>query len=248
MNTITSVIQKNPFRDHCVTPFTKEKREIFQLNIMDTLWGAEVRRLNPSRLTTAWIMMENPMMPIAGSGYSATEVRDRTFALQQEASTNLRGNRKLSKVKVAEALSAVTPNKDQIKIIAGVLYALKRIQTVCYNEEKKEMWTVPEDLRAWSGSMRTLWVDVKCETCLEWKTFPSMSQWIANREKEGWTIEWPVSDGSMEEIKTKMLEEYPHITVHAVDGKKAKKEDYAKTLGRCEAVRHLAGIYTTPDE
>ncbi len=246
MNDIKTIIQKNPFRDHCVPAFTKAKREVLQMNPTETLWGAKVRRINPSRLTTAWLFMEDPMMVMAGNNYTATETRDHAFTLQQEAATNLKGNRKLPKVKVAEALASTKPTMDQTKIVAGVLYALKRIQTVCYDEEKKEMWTVPEDLRAWSASLRTLWVDTKCETCLEWETPPSMSKWIGDREHEGWKVEWPVSEGTMEEIKTKMLEEFPHITVHAADNKKPKKEDYAKTLGRCEAVRHLSTIANIP--
>jgi hypothetical protein len=245
MNDIIRVIEKNPFRDYCVPAFTKAKREVLQINPTDTLWNAKVRRITPPRLTTAWQFLENPMMVIGGSAYNATESRDHAFTLQQEAATNLRGNRKLSKVKVAEALAVLKPTMDQTKIVAGVLYALKRIQTVCFDEEKKEMWTVPEDLRAWSASLRTIWIDSKCENCLEWDTNPNMSSWVGDREKEGWKIEWPVSEGTMEEIKTKMADEFPHITVHAADGKKAKKEDYAKTLGRCEAVRHLFSLANT---
>jgi hypothetical protein len=245
METIRSIVNKNPFRDHCIPAFTKAKRDMFEFDSVEKLWGGNVRVLQPNRLTTAWQLGENPMMTMASSGYSAAEVRDRTFELQQEAATNLRGNRKLSKVKVADALASVKPNTDQTKIVAGVLYALKKIQTICFNEEKKEIWTVPDDLRAWSASYRTLWVDGKCERCVEWDTPISMSKWISNRESEGWKIEWPISEGTFEEIKQKLAEEYSHITVHGSDGKKPKKEDFARTLGRCESVRHLSDLIFT---
>ncbi len=242
MDQIKHVVNKNPFRDHCVPAFTKAKRENITFETKDTLWGATVSILEPAVLATAWVRMTNPILHISQAGPAATVIRDSLFALQQEAATSLKGNRKLSKVKVADALAAIKPNTDQTKIIAHVLYALKRIQTVCFDEEKKEVWTIPEDLRVWSGSMKTIWVDAKYERSLDWEKAQSFSQWISNRESEGWKIEWPISDGTFEEIKQKMAEEYPHITVHSSDGKKPKKEDYAKALGRCETVRHLAKL------
>lgn len=245
MDQIRDIVKKNPFRDHCVTAFTKAKRENITFETKDELWGGTVSILEPAVLATAWVRLNNPILHIGQAAHAATVIRDSLFALQQEAATSLRGNRKLSKVKVADALSAIKPNKDQTKIIAQVLYALKRIQTVCFDEEKKEVWTVPEDLRVWSNSMKTLWVDAKCERSLDWeKTYP-FGQWISNRETESWKIEWPISDGTFEEIKQKMVDEFSHITVHSSDGKKAKKEDYAKALGRCEAVRHLANVTNT---
>lgn len=242
MDILQDSIQKNPFRDHCVPAFTKAKRDKLQLTSTETLWGGKVIRLEPNRLTTAWLMSENPMMLMAGSGFSATEVRDKTFALQQEAASHLKGNRKLPKVKVAEALSSLNPSSDQTKMIAGVLYSMKRIQTVCFDEEKKTAWTVPDDLRAWSGSLRTLWVDAPCARLLQFDSPLDVGAWISKRESEGWVMEWPVSEGTFEEIKQKMAEEFSHITVHGTDGKKPKKEDYAKALGRCEAIRHLADL------
>jgi hypothetical protein len=242
MDQIKQVVNKNPFRDHCVPAFTKAKRENITFETKETLWNATVSILEPAVLATAWVRMNNPILHIGQAAQAATVIRDSLFALQQEAATSLRGNRKLSKVKVADALAAVKPNTDQTKIIAQVLYALKRIQTVCFNEEKKEVWTVPEDLRVWSGSMKTMWVDSKYERSLDWEKSQSFGQWISNREAEAWKIEWPISDGTFEEIKQKMADEFSHITVHSTDGKKPKKEDYAKSLGRCEAVRHLTKL------
>lgn len=242
MDQIKQIVSKNPFRDHCVPAFTKAKRENITFETKETLWDGTVSILEPAVLATAWVRMTNPILHISLAGPATTLIRDSLFALQQEAASSLKGNRKLSKVKVADALAAVKPNKDQTKIIAQVLYALKRIQTVCFDEEKKEVWTVPEDLRVWSGSMKTIWVDSKYERSLDWEKPQSFGQWISKREAEGWKIEWPISDGTFEEIKQKMAEEFSHITVHSTDGKKPKKEDYAKSLGRCEAVRHLSKL------
>lgn len=238
MEGLRAAIEKNPFRNECFTPYTKETAR--GLVLKEMLWGGNVRPLTPSRLTTAWLTLEDPLMTMAGSGYKSSEVRDKSFALQEEAANNFRGNRKYTKARVQESLAALKPTEEQMKTVAAVLYSLKRVQTVCFDQEGKTLWTMPEDLRAWSTGMTTLWVDSKCENMLEFEgSGPRLGAWLGEREAEGWVIPWPVSEGSLEDMKVKMSEEFTDIVVKAADGKKAKKDDYARTLGRCEAVRHL---------
>lgn len=243
MEFIRSAIQKNNTRSAELPIFNKEKEELRQIVPKESLWGGGIRGLHPPRLMTAWLMEDDPLMVLAGHGYRATEVRDRTFELQQEAATGLKGNRKLPKAKVAEALATLKPTDEQTKLVAGVLYVLKQIQTVCFDEEKKTFWSVPEDFRAWSKEYRTIVIDHKCERLLEFVEGFDFGKWITEREKEEWIIEWPISEGSFEEIKAKLANEYPHIIVHSSEvGKKPKKEDYARTLGRCESVRHICSV------
>jgi hypothetical protein len=236
MQDFLKTIEKNPFRHNCVAAFAKEKAEL--RTSKEGIWGAVVRHLTPARLTTAWRMSEDPLMMIAGSGYAATEVRDRSFELQTEALNNLRGNRKLTKAKMSDALSSLKPTVDQTKVIAGVLYALKQIQTVCYDEETKTVWTVPEDLRAWSRGQKTLWVDSRCENMLDLPETMHLGRWISDREEEGWKIDWPVAEGTFDEIKAK-VNARGIVPKAAEFGAKVKKDDWARCLGRIEAVEHL---------
>jgi hypothetical protein len=237
MDALFHAIDNNPFRKECVSPFTKEKEELRRLEPKENLWGGGIRGLTPARLQTAWLVAEDPLMIIAGHGYRATEVRDKTFALQAEAISNIRGNRKLSKVKMSDALAALRPTQDHAKIVAAVLLTLKNIQTVCFDEGEKTVWTMPEDLRAWDGR-KTLWVDGRCERMLDWgDAEPAMGRWLADREEEGWKIEWPVAEGSFEEIKARMGE--LGLTPRALLGEKLRKEHWAAALGRAEAIRHL---------
>jgi hypothetical protein len=218
--------------------YKKREEEHFLQEEQEEKWGAKVKRVEPARITTAWNMLEDPLMAIAGSRYRSTEVRNKTFELQQEASSSvlMKGNRKLSKVKVAEAMGAMNPTEEQTKVIAGVLYVLKNLQTIWYNEDEKRVWTMPEDLRLWKKGGRVLWINGKCEEMLEFDK-DRVGKWLSEREKEGWKIEWPVSEGGFEEIKAKLASDYPEILVHSQElGKKPKKEDYAKALGRAEAV------------
>lgn len=230
-------IEKNPFGKSCVPEFTKENLSLVS---KVGVWGADKVRLSPARLIAAWLMLEDPLMRIAGEGYRAGEVRSNSFELQAEAVSSLRGNRKLTKAKMADALSALKPSEDQTKIIAAILLATKQIQTVCFNEDAKTLWTMPEDLRAWSFSAKTLWVNAHCEIMLEWGSgdAPKLGAWLSDREEEGWKIEWPIAEGTMEEMK-RLVTERGILPKPAEFGAKVKKEDWARTLGRCQAVEHL---------
>jgi hypothetical protein len=242
LDKLFAAIAKNPFNKECVTPFTKQGAEVRGLKTVDTLWGATSRAVVPARLTTAWLMTEDPLMLIAGPGYRATEVRDKSFALQGEALSNLRGNRKLTKAKMGDALSSLKPNEDQTKVIARILLALKHTQTVCFDEVKKTVWTMPEDLRAWSTSLRTIWVDARCEKMLDFNDTGHpivLGQWLSDREEEGWKIEWPVSEESYEDMKRIALERGTSVRAAEGAGKKPKKDDYARVLGRVYAIEHL---------
>lgn len=234
MDAFLAMIDKNPYREKSLPSFQQKEKE--DGDSKEMLWGSLVKKVNPSRLTTAWLQSEDPLMDMAGKGYKSTEVRDKTFELQQECGM-LKGNRKLSKVKMLEALSSLTPNEEQTKVVAAILLALKQIQTVCFNEETKSAWMMPGDLREWSKHRKTIWVDNRCERMLEQS--PHLGVWLDAREKEGWSVEWPVAEGGFEEIKLKLSEKYSHLPVKGEDGKKPKKEDYAKVLGKAEAVHHL---------
>lgn len=225
MEDLLAAVKKNEWRGKCVPPVSTAAAE------PDA--ESPTIPLAPPRLTTAWCMLEDPMMSIAGESYKTQEVRDRSFALQEEAVANLRGNRKLTKAKMGDALAAVKPTVIQTKVVAGVLYGLKQIQTVCYDEEKKTLWTVPEDLRVWSRSRPTLWVDARCETMLRAESVPSLGLWLSQKEREGWTIPWPDAEGTLEEVKQQMRGQ------PGEPQGKVKKEVWARALGRLQAVEAL---------
>lgn len=242
MDAFRASIEKNPNNTACVKAFTATTADYYRLTTENTLWNGFVRVLDPPRLTTAWLCAEDPLMLIAGAGYRATEVRDKSFALQEEALNNLRGNRKLTKCKMGDALSSLRPTQDDTKVVARILLSLKHIQTVCFDEAGKKVWTMPEDLRAWSPSLRTLWVDAKCEKYLDYTegTSPRLGQWLSDREADGWNIEWPVSEETYEDMKRIALERGVSVKPPVLSEKtKPKKEDFARVLGRLYAVEHL---------
>jgi hypothetical protein len=136
--------------------------------------------------------------------------------------------------------------EDQRKVLAEVLLILRQIQTVCFDEDKKTAWTMPSDLREWNNQWTTLWIDARCERVIEDQDPPSgsgslrLGRWISNREAEGWTFQWPVAEGKLEDMKAEMSR--LGLMAHAKEpGSKALKEDWATALGRAQAIGRLCG-------
>ena len=176
-------------------------------------------------------------MVLAGQAYVSTQVRDTSFQLQEKAVSSIRGNRKLTKASMAEALSAMNPTMEQTKKVAMILYEIYEVKTVCFDSDAKTLWTVPEDLRRWSSGP-AIWIDARCEHMIDWSSAGAkevnMGEWLSDREDDGWAIAWPVAEGSFEEIKQKVIGRNvaPRVA-------KPKKDDWAKTLGKCEAIEHF---------
>jgi hypothetical protein len=179
-------------------------------------------------------------MGVAGLNYRAIEVRDRAFELQGEAAA-IRGNRRLTKARIGDAFNALRQTEDHRKIIAEVLLLLRQIQTVCFDEEKHTIWTMPADLRAWNQDWTTLWVDARCERMLENEdgTRVNLGKWLSDREDEGWTVEWPVAEGKLEDMKAEMSV-LGLIARPKEAGAKVLKDDWAAALGRAQAIKRLA--------
>jgi len=230
MEALLHTISENPSKHMSLPMFTRNQ----VLNPKHTLWGGELRTLLPAKLMTAFNYVKDPLMILAGQAYVSTQVRDSSFQLQEKAVTTIRGNRKLTKASMAEALSTMTPTVEQTKKVALILYELYQVQTLCFDQEKKTLWTVPEDIRRWSSGT-TLWIDARCEHMIDWSTAKEvkLGEWISDREEEGWIIEWPSAEGTFEEIKQK-------VNARNVIPRSGKlKADWAKTLGKCEAIEHL---------
>ena len=233
MELLLQKISENPSKHMSLPMFTRE----IQINPKNTLWGGELRSLTPAKLMTAFNYLKDPLMVLAGQAYISTQVRDTSFQLQEKAVASIRGNRKLTKASMAEALSAMNPTAEQTKKVAMILYEIYEVKTVCFDSDTKALWTVPEDLRRWSPGP-AIWIDARCENMIDWSSVGAkeveMGEWLSDREDDGWSIAWPMAEGSFEEIKQKVIGR--SVTPRVP---KPKKDDWARTLGRCEAIEHF---------
>jgi hypothetical protein len=68
-------------------------------------------------------------------------------------------------------------------------------------------------------------------------------QWLTGKEEEQWKVQWPTAEGKMEDLKSEVLKR--NLTAHTLPGaasQKVKKEDWARTLGRCQAMEILGRL------
>lgn len=110
-------------------------------------------------------------------------------------------------------------------------------------ETGKRVSFVPASIDEWSASRPIYYVDELMETIFLPPTHGSverkgLAQWIADRETEGWQVEWPTVTGTKEELEAKIL---PLLNILTVP-EKAKKAELGALLGRHNAVITLHNL------
>jgi hypothetical protein len=120
------------------------------------------------------------------------------------------------------------------------LCAMFGYQKVCIDEANKKVEFFPVDPRTWSTELPVWGATTGSRAVLhrpgEEPVGRGIALWLTDRESEGWKINWPVSDKTLEEIKKKMLDLGTSVR-SGLD--KPKKADYAAAWGRAESIRHL---------
>lgn len=108
----------------------------------------------------------------------------------------------------------------------------------------KRISFIPEDLRRWDSRRPVYYVDEGVETIF----LPpkgdnntrgieghGLAAYVADRMEEGWTVTWPVADGTKEELEKELLPILNYVTV----SEKAKKAELAAIIGRHYGIEAL---------
>ena len=144
---------------------------------------------------------------------------------------------------LANELTADEGAHSVSNILEEVLCELFLIQKVQLNRKKKSIAFFPPDLRNWSSERPILFADD--ENCWSFEHEGSFAflSWLTQKEEEGWTLRWPTAEGKLEELKVEATKR--GLTIHAApgsDSQKVKKEDYARVIGRAEALTILGKL------
>ena len=98
---------------------------------------------------------------------------------------------------------------------------------------------VPADLSRWSADRPVHYVDDGCETIFlepaDGVGRRILSQYVSDRETDGWKVSWPTADGTKEELEKLLL---PILNVVSVS-EKAKKAEIAAVIGRHNGIESL---------
>jgi hypothetical protein len=247
---LKSILEKNPHRNekvsHIPIRISSDTNETEEAPA--TLCGWVPTPLEPPGPLAAILWKTNPEFRAGTITVRRTIIRETILKLQARVEAELRG-RKWSRSKIIEQLALqqsadISPPQDTRDLNEALAYFYE-IQIVFVDEANKKISWVPEDPRTWSASKPVWAMSVGSRAIFhrarEESVATQLSQWVSDREHEKWRVFWPVADGTMEEIRSKIN------TMNVSLGsrlEKPKKADYAVALGRAEAIRHLHDTFS----
>jgi hypothetical protein len=169
-------------------------------------------------------------------------LRDETTDLQEKAIVHLKG-RGWPIRRTAEGLAAVGLEEGRSSSWPSLgwkaLAALRECQFVILNEIKQTIEFFPEDVRTWSPDSEILFLEFECR--YTWSrpthtTTQNLIQKVLNAETNGWTITWPLADGTMEELRSAAE------SLNLVSSGK-KKETLRSLVGRGQSIRSIVNNF-----
>ena len=140
---------------------------------------------------------------------------------------------------MAQQSSDASPPQNTRELNDALAF-LYEVQLVFVDEANKKISWSPEDVRTWSTE-RPVWALSLGSRAVFHKTGEEsvgkqLGNWVSSRELEKWRIQWPVADGTLEDLKGRLgkLNLGTGLRIE-----KPKKADYAAAIGRAEAMETL---------
>lgn len=148
---------------------------------------------------------------------------------------------------VAGQLAAVDP--DSSALLEEALCYMLGFQKVVISRRSKKISFFPADIRLWRSDKPTFYGDDENRWYYEATKPISLSTWVTTKEDEKWTIQWPHNDGKLEDMRAALMQRglTAHLAPGANPSSKIKKEDWARCLGRTEAIEALLRLSRAGD-
>lgn len=254
--TLREILQQNPTIAKTVPPIsiqvcsdTNETDEI-----PSTVCGWVPTPLEPPGPVSAILWKTNPEFRAGSLSVRKTILRETIIKLQERVDRELKGHR-WSRKKITEQLvaqqSADASPPQNTKELNDALAFLYEVQFVFVDEANKKIAWSPEDIRNWSTD-RPVWALSLGSRAIFHKTGEEpvgrqLGRWVSDRETEKWRIQWPVADGTLEGLKSRLSDMNVGMGLRI---EKPKKADYAVVLGRAEGIHALEkfATYTATEE
>ena len=243
---IYDIIEQNPFRDVVIELHPSAKS--FRREQLFENWDCfQQIPLNPPGSLSQYLRNTDSLYEGASPALRKQIQTERVLEIQQRVESDLVG-RKWSRKKIHDALGAQinSPTPPYSELVEQVLCELYQFQKVIVHRKTKSLSFCPPDLRLWT-SEKTIFVGDD-EGC--WSYEPIKQRhflaWLTEKEEEGWKVQWPTAEGKLEELKSEVLKR--NLVAHTLPGAestKLKKEDWARTLGRCQSIETLTRLRLT---
>jgi hypothetical protein len=237
---IYDVVGGNPFRDIVLDVRTKEEPPEFET------WDCFYQNpLNPPGSLSQFLLLTDPLYSAASLPLRKQIVMEKVLEIEDRVEKELVG-RKWSRKKIHDAFGEQINAPRYSELVEHVLSDLYQYQKILVHRKTKAISFVPSDIRLWRSDLPIYVGDD--EGCWSYEIVKpkDLLVWITEKEEDSWKIQWPTADGKMEELKAEVLKR--NLTAKPLPGSdstKVKKEDWARTLGRCQGIETLARLRMT---
>lgn len=239
---IYDVIQSNPKRNATLRRSqlipTQGQRE-------DATWDIfSLKPIQPPGALSLLLWHTDSMYSLGSPALRKQILTEKLLELHHRVDNELVG-RRYPRKKIQDLLAGqITANEDASitnNLLEEVLCQLFQIQKVQINRKTKTISFFPPDIRTWHSDRKVIFSDH--ENCWYYEQTNQESlllNWLAQKEDESWTVQWPTADGKLTEL-VELLQK-KNLTTSALripQGQKPKKEDYAQCIGRAESIEIL---------
>lgn len=228
-------ITQNPHASKELMPFCNSKESIAIENDIIDEYNLTKHKVSPATPLSVILLGQDTLYGAYNESSRRAMLRNETTDLQEKAVLHLKG-RAWPVRRTAEGLSACGLEEGRASSWPALgwkaLCELRECQLIIVNDEKKEVHFFPEDIRTWSYNVNTFIVEYECRFLWTHKNVCEiLKDWLDEKEKQSWTIAWPLAEGSMEELK----KEYANVS-DSYTGK-LTKEIIQKRLGRLQSLK-----------
>lgn len=236
-STICEWTAKNPHKAKSLTPYvvTNSTVSLAPDHVDSDGWTRIT--VTPATPLSAVLMAQDVIYQASTEASHRSAIRDETTDLQEKAIIHLKG-RQWPVRRTAEGIAACGVEGRASSWPAQgwrAMAALRDCQIIVVNYDKKEIGFFPEDIRGWSAGIETIWVDYECRYIWTHDN-AKVGSWISKHDASGWTIDYPLADGNMDELKEASAK------VGDVLSTKLNKEALRRRVGRAQSIKALGAL------
>jgi len=239
---IYDVVDGNPFRD--VVLEVKQTKNDPDQNDSGGWDCFQQKPLQPPGSLSFFLHTMDPLYLVASPALRKQFVIEKVLEVQERIDKELIG-RRWPRKKIHDALGEQINAPRFSELVEQILCELYQVQKIILHRRDKKISFVPSDIRLWKSDVPIHVGDDEGCWAYEAKEPKNMLEWLTEKEEDGWKVQWPTADGKMEELKSEVLKR--NLVAKPLPGSdsKVKKEDWARTLGRCEGIETLARLRLT---
>ena len=233
-----TTIENNPFRD--TKPQLRSSETFLRREQEKESWDIFFQKpLDPPGSLSQYLLHSDPLYQGATVPLRKQILNEQLLVIQERVDKELVG-RRWPRKKIQDALSNQINTPSYSELVEDVLCELFHIQKVILQRKSKSIRFFPQDLRVWKDDRPIQISDDEGCWAYEPVTQKDFLQWLTEKEEEHWKVQWPTAEGKLEEIKADLQKR--NLVAHTHLGQKLKKEDWARTLGRSQAIETLARL------